>query len=87
MQLPRAATNGLQYLDSIEGTKTVWVCREGGHRMVKDFGKGPRHQRTPAAAIQSRARYWGLPDAEGKRHGHVYGWCQKCQNQWDKEKR
>jgi hypothetical protein len=85
--LPAGATNGVQYLEKLEGTKATFICKAAGHRMTKDYGKGPISKRVPASWLQQRARYWGMPDATGKRVGHVYGWCQQCQNAWDKESR
>lgn len=68
---------GVQYLDQIDGTKAVFVCQHG-HRMTHDYGKGPISKRMPASALQRFAKYWGLKDAAGVRHGHVYGYCKRC---------
>lgn len=71
-QLPRGVTNGRQRLVSVTGTAAIFECR-AGHRMRKDFSKGPVSKRMSAAAVAFLAKCWnGSND--------VAGWCQKCHN-------
>lgn len=80
---PAGATNGIQYLVALDGTKATFECKEHGHRMTHDYGKGPVSKRVPAAFLAKMAPYWGLGLARNGTRGHVYGWCQKCQNIFD----
>lgn len=83
---PAGATNGVQYLVKLEGTVATFECKTGGHRTRHDYSKGPVYKRLPASALQRFARYWGLgPVPEGATRGHCYGWCQRCQDEFDRE--
>lgn len=76
---PAGATNGVQRLIALDGTKATFECLHG-HRMSHDYGKGPISKRIPANFLRKMSAYWGLGlQANGVR-GHVYGWCQKCQD-------
>lgn len=77
------ATNGVQYLVALNGTKATFECKEGKHRIIHDFGKGPISKRMPEAALRRFAAYWGLGLQSNGTRGHVYGWCQQCQNKAD----
>lgn len=77
--LGSGATNGIQYLISIVGTKATFECK-AGHRMTHDYGAGPRPKRMSEAALRKFAAYWGLGLQSNGVRGHVNGWCQKCQN-------
>lgn len=68
---------GVQYLDSINGTRATFVCK-AGHKMTKDYGKGPISRRMPEAALRRFSKYWGMVQPDGKRYGHVYGYCKAC---------
>jgi len=77
VKLPRSATNGIQYLIKLDGTKATFECKEGHHISTTDFGKGPVSRRIPASSLAMLSKYWW------KGTGHCYGWCQVCQNAWD----
>lgn len=85
IKMPRSSTNGVQYLEKIDGTKATFICREGGHRTTIDYSKGPISRRMSAAALKRFSTYWGMKQPDGTRRGHAYGWCQKCQNEWDRQ--
>lgn len=78
-RLAKGATNGIQHLIALEGTKATFECK-AGHRMTHDYGKGPVSQRVPEAFLRRMAPYWGLGLQSNGTRGHVYGWCQRCQN-------
>lgn len=82
--LGRNASNGIQYLVKLEGTRATFECKRAGHRMVRDYGKGPRHRQVSADNLARMAAYWGLGLQSNGTRGHCYGWCQQCQNATDK---
>lgn len=77
------ASNGVQYLVKLEGTVATFECKTRGHRMVKDFSKGPRSKQIPAESLRRMTSNWGLGLQKNGVRGHCYGWCQKCQNEMD----
>lgn len=77
VKLPRGATNGVQYLVKLEGTKATFECKAAGHRSTIDYSKGPASRRIGASALARFQKYWS------KGTGHVYGFCQRCQNKRD----
>jgi hypothetical protein len=79
---PAGASNGVQYLVALDGTKATFECK-AGHRTTHDYGKGPISKRVPEAFLKKMAAYWGLGLQDNGTRGHCYGWCQKCQNEWD----
>lgn len=83
VKLPRGATNGVQHLVALDGTKATFECRNG-HKQTHDYGKGPVSQRVPEAFLRKMAPYWGLGKQSNGTRGHVYGWCQACQNEADR---
>jgi hypothetical protein len=83
IQMPRTATNGIQYLVKLEGTVATFECKEAGHQNTHDYGKGPRARQMDAKALRHFAPYWGLGLNTNGTRGHCYGWCQKCQNELD----
>ena len=80
---PRGATNGVQYLVALTGTRATFECKTG-HRMVHDFSKGPVTRRISEDVLRHFAPYWGLGLQANGARGHCYGWCRKCQDGWDK---
>ena len=78
----RTATNTIQRLVKLEGTKATFEC-PSGHKMFRDYGKGPKHLRMSESMLKRFSAYWGLGLQTNGTRGHVYGWCQKCQNSWD----
>lgn len=82
--LPRGAVNGRQHLVALAGTVAIFEC-EAGHRMKHDYSKGPVSKRMPEVMLRKFAPYWGLGLQSNGTRGHCYGWCQRCQNLWDKE--
>lgn len=74
IRIPGAATNGIQYLVKLEGTRATFECKAGGHRSTIDYSKGPVSRRMSAQALARFVKYWSKPT------GHLYGWCQRCQN-------
>lgn len=83
---PRRATNGIQYLVALDGTKATFECKEGGHRQTHDYGAGAKPTRISEEFLRKMAAYWGLGFQANGVRGHVYGWCQKCQNAADTER-
>lgn len=81
---PAGASNGVQRLVKLEGTVATFECLQG-HQMTHDYSKGPVSKRVPEAFLRKMAPYWGLGFNTNGTKGHVYGWCQKCQNETDKE--
>lgn len=79
-------SNGIQYLVALEGTKATFECKARGHRITKDFSKGPIHKRIGEAFLRKMAPYWGLGLNTNGTRGHCYGWCQKCQNEQDAQR-
>lgn len=79
IKLTLKATNGIQYLVALDGTKATFECK-AGHRMAHDYGKGRVSQRVPAEFLKKMAPFWGLGLQSNGTRGHVYGWCQRCQN-------
>lgn len=79
LKLPAGATNGVQHLVKLEGTRATFECA-AGHRTTHDYGKGPISKRVPEAFLKKMAPYWGLGTQSNGTRGHVYGWCQRCQN-------
>lgn len=79
----RTATNGIQYLVKLEGTTATFECKRGQHQQSHDYSKGPISQRVPAEFLRRMAPYWGLGLRSNGTRGHVYGWCQRCQNEAD----
>lgn len=51
VQLPRASTNGIQYLIKIDGTKAIFECKEDKHRFTVDYLKGPKSTGAKAPVI------------------------------------
>jgi hypothetical protein len=86
IKLTAQATNGIQHLVKLEGTRATFECK-AGHQHSHDYGKGPVTQRVPEAFLRKMAAYWGLGLQKNGVRGHVYGWCQKCQDETDNEKR
>lgn len=79
---PTNKTNGVQRLVKLEGTVATFECLKG-HRMTKDYSKGLRSRQMSAEALRRFSGYWGLGTQSNGSKGHVYGWCQKCQNEAD----
>lgn len=82
---PAGATNGVQRCVALDGTKLTFECLHG-HRMVKDFAKGPKAKQVGEAFLRHIAPSWGLGLLANGTRGHCYGWCQKCQNETDEVK-
>lgn len=80
---PAGATNGVQYFVALDGTRATFECKVGGHRMSHDYGKGPVSKRISEVFLRKMAAYWGLGLQSNGTRGHIYGWCQKCQNAAD----
>lgn len=74
-----SCTNGVQHLVSLVGTVATFECK-AGHKMRKDYSKGPVSKRVTEPWLLKMAAYWGLGLQSNGTRGHVYGWCQKCQN-------
>lgn len=83
LRRPAGATNGVQYLVALDGTVATFECSRG-HRMTHDYSKGPVRTRVPEAFLKKMAPYWGLGLQGNGTRGHVYGWCQTCQNDADR---
>ena len=83
---PGGASNGVQRLVALDGTKATFECLAAGHRMTHDFGKGPISKRWSEASLRHFAPYWGLGTQPNGTRGHCYGWCQKCQNVADEKR-
>ena len=79
---PSGATNSVQRLVKLEGTKATFECK-AGHRTTHDYGKSPISKRVPADFLARMVAYWGLGLQSNGVRGHVYGWCQRCQNEAD----
>ena len=79
---PAGASNGVQYLVALDGTKATFECKSG-HRSVKDYGKGPAPKRIGEDVLRKFATYWGLGLQTNGTRGHCYGWCQSCQDETD----
>lgn len=83
MKRPAGATNSKQRLVALDGTVATFECIEGHHRMRHDYSKGPVSKRVGVEMLQKFASYWGLGVQKNGTKGHVYGWCQKCQDEFD----
>jgi hypothetical protein len=68
----------------MEGTRLTFECKAAGHRMTKDYGKGPKSRQWGETMLKKMAPYWGLGLQSNGTRGHCYGWCQKCQNEADR---
>lgn len=79
IKLVPSATNGIQHLVALEGTRATFECK-AGHRITHDYSKGPVSKRVPEAFLRKMAPYWGLGLQSNGVRGHVYGWCQQCQD-------
>jgi hypothetical protein len=80
---PSSSTNGMQRLVTLDGTKATFECVAAGHRMTRDYGKGPRSMRLSPSVLKLLASSWGFDSASTGSRGHLYGWCQRCQNEVD----
>jgi hypothetical protein len=84
IRLPSGATNCRQRLVALDGTKATFECK-AGHRSTHDYSKGRVSNRMPEAFLKKMAPYWGLGLQTNGTKGHVYGFCQACQNEWDRD--